>query len=180
MDAVHALLDGPASAIGTGDGPASLVQFGEVVNFGWIDGAEDGRTIGDILVLDGLANDPVGVESGTYTLELSYDDSAVDDESLLLLAYLDEAAGEWRRATEGDLPQELLLASLSALEVGVNTDENCVFAELNHNASGTKFAVVAVPEPTALMIFGFGGLALLRRRGIARRLRRSEIASNLL
>ena len=152
-----------------GDGPPQLVEFGEVVNFGWIDGEEDARTIGDILVLDGLANDPVGVESETYTLELSYDESKVDDESLLMLAYLDEATGEWKRATEGNLPQELQLASLSALEGGVNTDENYVFAELNHNASGTQFAVVAVPEPTTLMIFGLGGLALLRRRGIARR-----------
>ncbi|MFW6337150.1 MAG: PEP-CTERM sorting domain-containing protein [Phycisphaeraceae bacterium] len=152
-----------------GDGPAEEVEFGAVVNFGWIDGEENARTFGDILVLDGLANDPVGVESETYTLELSYDESEVADESLLMLAYFDEDAGEWKRATEGNLPTSSELASLSVLEDGVDTEENYVWAELNHNASGTQFAVVAVPEPTTLVIFGLGGLALLRRRSVARR-----------
>jgi hypothetical protein len=44
--------------------------------FAWID-ERHGRpsVIGDILLLDGLANDPVGVESDVYTLELTYDEA---------------------------------------------------------------------------------------------------------
>lgn len=151
-----------------GDGEPVLVALGEQVNFAWVDGGEDGRTIGDILVLDGLANDPAGVESEPYTLQLHYNDGAVDDESLLMLAYLDESTGRWVRATEGNFPMGPVSEGPGGAYSGVDVDGDYVWATLNHNAPGTRFAVVAVPEPTTLALLGLTGLTLLRRRIIRR------------
>lgn len=151
-----------------GEGPGELVEFGNVVNMGWMP-SDEGRVVSDVLVLDGLAVDPAGVQTDNYRLELHYDESEVEDESLLMLAYFDEDTESWLPAIQGNIPPGLNAVPVSTLDDGVNMDEDYVWAELNHNASGTKFAVVAIPEPTTLMIFGLGGLALLRRRGLARR-----------
>ena len=135
-----------------------------MVNFGWRDGEGDSRVIGDILVLDGLANDPVGAQSETYMLKMHYDDTGIDDETSLVLAFLDEASNTWKQASSGNLPMAPQVASLSGLAYGVNTEENYVWAELNHNASGTQFAVVPIPAPVLLMLSGLGALAALGRR----------------
>ena len=132
------------------------VELGEVINFAWIDGSTEPGVIGDVLILDGLANDPVGVESDVYTLELSYDESDVlGDESALLLAYFDEGLGMWLEATEGNI-------NLVDAAYGVDTLANKVWAKLDHDASGTRFAVL--PEPSSLLLLVVSALSLTRRR----------------
>lgn len=132
------------------------VDFGAVVNFGWVDGATDARVIGDILVLDGLADDPAGTLADSYTLKISYDDAQVGDESLLMLMMFDASANRWIPATDGNLSDPAAHS--------VDTDANYVWATLDHNASGTRLGVVAVPEPSSLALLGLGAACIIRRR----------------
>ncbi|MBX2852262.1 MAG: metallophosphoesterase, partial [Phycisphaeraceae bacterium] len=125
------------------------VDFGAVVNLGWVDGSTEPGVIGDILILDGLADDPAGTQADAFTIQVSYDESQVADESLLVLMMFDETTSDWVPATDGNISEPVA--------GGVNTAENYVWATLDHNTSGTRLGVVAVPEPTSLALLGLGG-----------------------
>lgn len=130
-----------------------LVEFGAVVNMSWAEASQDHAVQGDILVLDGLANDPVEVESELYRLELSYEEVAGLNESELMLAYFDESLGTWVDAREGNIDGSGTLP-VDGASAGVDTEANFVWAELNHNASGSQFAVVSDPPERILIDFG--------------------------
>ncbi|MGE9269563.1 MAG: choice-of-anchor I family protein, partial [Verrucomicrobiales bacterium] len=124
---------------------AELVEFGALVDFGWIDGSSDTRVLGDVLVLDGLANEADGKESELYRLEMTYPETSGVDESTLALAVFDPASGAWMDARLGnifDSPE----SPAALAEAGVDPTQNKVWAELNHNADGARFAVVSRPS----------------------------------
>lgn len=139
-------------------GPQDGVQvdMGAVVNFGWIDGSTEPGVVGDILILDGLADDPTGTKTDAFTIQISYDPAQVSDPSLLELMFYDATTEQWLVATDGNISQPAMS--------GVNTVEHYAWATLDHNLSGTRLAVVVIPEPTSLGLLGLGGLVLLRRR----------------
>ncbi|QDU70208.1 metallophosphoesterase family protein [Mucisphaera calidilacus] len=129
--------------------------LGQIVNFAWIDATDE--TLSDILVLNGLADEANGIAADAYTLQLSYDDTNVSDETALIIAFLDEATGQWIPAIDGNLGD-----ADSAAAYTIDTDANTISVTLDHNAPGTRFAVV--PEPATALLALTGLAALARRR----------------
>lgn len=121
-----------------------LVEFGALVDFSWIDGSSDPRVLGDILVLDGLANRADGEESELYRMEMTYTATAGVDESTLALAVYDPESGTWMDARLANIYTSPT-APAALASAGVDTTQNKVWAELNHNADGARFAVVSNP-----------------------------------
>ncbi|WPJ97443.1 choice-of-anchor I family protein [Coraliomargarita algicola] len=119
-----------------------LVEFGALVDFSWLDGTSDPQVLGDILVLDGLANTPDGEESELYRLEMTYAETVGIDESTLTLAVYDPVSGTWMDARLANIYDSPTAAAALA-SAGVDTTQNKVWAELNHNADGARFAVVS-------------------------------------
>lgn len=119
-----------------------LVEFGSLVDMGWHDGGSDSQVIGDILVLDGLANDPMSEESELYRLEMTYPEVPGIDESSLSLAVYDETSGSWMDARLANVVRSAGSAPAMA-ESGVDMSQNMVWAELNYNANSAQFAVVS-------------------------------------
>lgn len=131
-------------------------NLGQIVSFAWLDATD--QTVSDILLLNGLADEANGIEADAYTLQLSYDDAGIADETLLILALFDEATQSWIPATDANLGDADAQATFT-----LDADANTISATLDHNAAGSRFAVVAVPEP-ASALFTLAGLAAIARR----------------
>lgn len=129
-------------------------ELGELVSFSWQ--PEDGPVFGDVLVLDGLA-DNMGAQSDPYVLTMSYDGAAVTDEERLTVAYFDTDAQAWRPAASGNI------CGTGSPSSGVDTESDTVWARLDHNASGTRFGVAAFAPPcnAADLLAGDGALDML-------------------
>ncbi len=124
-------------------------QMGNLVSFGWqtagaIEDAESGRTpAGDILVLNGMSDSP-DTPTDTFVLQVSYDDTLMDDESGLRLAGFN--GNTWERAVAANASQSTPGLVQGPWEsgyglgsYGVDTAANTVWAVLDHDG---KFAVV--------------------------------------
>jgi hypothetical protein len=151
--------------------PSKTDSYGELVSLAWMDGA-DAPVLGEVLLLDGLGHQVTGTASDPYVLELTYDeaDLAGVDESLLRLGFLDETTGLWVEAVTGNgsgVPDFVAGGWAGSLEVGLHgldTGADAAWAVLDHNAPATRFGLIVIPEPSAVLPLALLGLAGLRRR----------------
>ncbi len=138
-------------------------ETGAVRNVAMTFSDHDGEVISDIVDLTGTIND-------VFVLQMNYDESfLLGDEADTYLAWWDGLG--WVNAVMGNssgTPAFLLGAydnNLTVGRYGVDTDNNVVWAVLDHNSS---FAVVSiVPEPGTLMLLAAGLIMMApRRRGV--------------
>ena len=116
-----------------------------------------------------------GTGTGTFVLQMSYDGETIQaaglDELLLVLGWLDASSGKWVSAVAGNTGGTVTAytgaydaSTMNQLGAyGVDTDNNVVWAVINHNS---QFSVMAVPEPStvALLLGAVVGLGFWRYR----------------
>jgi probable HAF family extracellular repeat protein len=145
-----------------GNGGAGALGLNRSVDVAFQAG-DPAYTVSDILTLS-------GTEGDTFILQLSYDQSLADglfgSESNARLGWLSD--GEWVLATNGNSGGTSTFvagpwnSSYGLGFHGVDISTNTVWAVINHNSS---FAVVAVPEPVAAILFSLAGFVLMSRTG---------------
>ncbi|HEY5892317.1 MAG TPA: PEP-CTERM sorting domain-containing protein [Chthoniobacterales bacterium] len=109
-----------------------------------------------------------GTEGDTFVLQLTYNEAQAialyGSEDNLRLGWLD--GGLWKLAIDGNtsgLPNFIngaWNASYTLGYYGLDTENNTVWAVLNHNSD---FAAIPVPEPSASALLGLGTVALAWR-----------------
>ena len=129
-------------------------RMGNLVSFGWqtresLEDEQNGHTpAGDVLLLDGMADNP-GAHTDAFVLQLSYDDSLVEEETGLRLA--GHNGGTWTRAilandsgSSAHLVYGPWEAGYGLGTYGIDVAANTVWAVLDHDGS---FAVVDLAGP---------------------------------
>ncbi|WP_018410677.1 metallophosphoesterase [Methyloversatilis thermotolerans] len=151
-------LDGRSVTTQPDSGPGITQQLGNIVNFGWMTKTHD--LASDILYLGGM-DDKLDNIADPFVLTLSYDEGQVLDEALLRLMY--QLDGKWVLAVEANSEGTVTFvagawqAGYGLGTYGVDTATNVVWAVVDRNG---RFAVAAVPEPSALALM-LGGLVVL-------------------
>lgn len=124
----------------------------------------DGEAYGNLVELTGTEND-------TFTIRLFYEQPDLiahfGSEENILLGWLNEE-GMWVNAVEGNNGGTAALidggpdSSYALGSYGIDTDNNSVWAVINHNS---VFGIIQVPEPSSLLLAGLLGISSsLRRR----------------
>ncbi|MEM6853139.1 MAG: hypothetical protein AAF593_01895 [Planctomycetota bacterium] len=137
--------------------PAKTDAYGDLVSFAW---ETHGHTeaVGAVLILDGLAHTVDSPRTDPYVLELSYDASAVDDESLLRLMAFDPLAEAWKTAVSDYADAASLWIDgawdgrLTPGLHGLDPVTDTVWAVLDGQSFGSRFVVVAVAELTSFLL----------------------------
>ncbi|MBI1368808.1 MAG: hypothetical protein GC162_09175 [Planctomycetes bacterium] len=149
----------------------------QTLSMGWRDKAStSGEVHAELLLSDVLS--VTGIDGSVFVLQMNYADFAGDvslaSSGLLHLAWLDTSDNTWKNAIEGNHGSNIGATNVfgswagaggSTLALGawgVDTDNNVVWAVLDHNSQFAVLAPTPLALPAGLMLMG--ALAMRRRR----------------